>query len=42
MNMHIDEIACTIEISKSVKRTSMMTVATVMYKYLRAHYALFF
>ena len=34
MNMHIDEIACTIEMSKSVKRTSIMIVAMVMYKYV--------
>ena len=34
MNVHIDEIAWTIEMSKSVKRTSIMTVAIVMYTYV--------
>ena len=34
MNVHIDEIAWTIEMSKCVKRTSKTTTAIVMYRYV--------
>ena len=34
MNVHIDEIAWTIEMSKSVNLTSITIVATVMYTYV--------